>query len=110
MVRCEIILEVMENERLVENAAEVGLHLLRRLEETEARFPEKLSNARGRGLLCAFDCTSREDRDRLLLKAREKRLLIPPCGETSIRLRPPLNVSREEVDEAAARLTEALKA
>ena len=43
-------------------------------------FPRFVSNVRGRGLLCAFDCPAREERDRLIEKAREKRLLVLPAG------------------------------
>jgi L-lysine 6-transaminase len=108
MVRCEIILEAIESERLVENAAEVGACLLERLKDVGERFPDRVSNVRGRGLLCAFDCPSTEDRDGLLRRAREKKLLVLPCGERSIRLRPALTVHRDEVDEAANRLADAL--
>ena len=108
MVRCEIILEVMEKEGLVENAESVGRHLLGRLGEIAERFAPRISNVRGRGLLCAFDCTSREERDKLLEQTMKRKLLLLACGETSIRLRPALILSREEVDEACSRLADAL--
>ncbi len=110
MVRCEIILRVMEEERLVENAERVGAYLLERLRELQREFPSRVSNARGRGLLCAFDCPSREARDALILRARDQRMLVLSCGERSIRLRPALNLSREEADEAGLRLRAALEA
>jgi L-lysine 6-transaminase len=109
MVRCEIILEAMDSERLVENAAEVGARLLARLTELSGRFPGRIANARGRGLLCAFDCESTGDRDALIRRAREKKLLVLPCGEKSIRLRPALTVNNDEVDEAANRLADTLQ-
>ena len=108
MVRCEMILEVIQEDRLVENAEQVGVYLLERLRELEGEFPQEVSNSRGRGLLCAFDCPTREERDRLIVRAREHRLLILPCGDRSIRLRPALSLSREEADEAALRIRAAL--
>ncbi|HVR75242.1 MAG TPA: L-lysine 6-transaminase [Planctomycetota bacterium] len=110
MIRCEIILEVMEAERLVENASKVGEHLLRSLRGLETRFHAAVSNVRGRGLLSAFDCPSPRARDALIVRAREKLLLVLPCGEASIRLRPPLNVSSGEVDEAVEKLADAIRA
>jgi L-lysine 6-transaminase len=110
MVRCEIILETIASERLVENAAEVGEHLLDCLQDLGRRFPEFVSNVRGRGLMCAFDCPGPAERDAVIARAREKHLVILPCGELSVRLRPALNVSRDEVDEAANRLADAIRA
>lgn len=110
MVRCEIILRVMDEERLVDNAARVGAYLQTRLADLAAEHPGRISNVRGRGLLCAFDCTSPDARNALISRAREQRLLVLPCGEASIRLRPALNLSCEEADEAAARLRAALAA
>jgi len=110
MVRCEIILEAMEKESLVENAAEVGRHLLGRLTEISERFSGRVSNVRGRGLLCAFDCASREERDGILDRAMKRKLLLLACGETSIRLRPALTLSPDEADEACSRLVEVLAA
>jgi L-lysine 6-transaminase len=109
MVRCEIILETIETERLVENAANVGGRLLARLEELGREVPERVSNVRGRGLLCAFDAATPEARNSLLQRAREKRLLLLPCGEKSIRLRPALTFTGEEADEAIHRLREAVR-
>jgi L-lysine 6-transaminase len=109
MARCEIILEVIESERLLENAAETGLRLLSNLRGVSGRFPD-ISNVRGQGLLCAFDCSTAESRDALLKQAREKKLLILPCGEKSIRLRPALTIRPEEVDEGTSRLEDALLA
>jgi len=75
-----------------------------------AKAPGKISNVRGRGLMCAFDAASAEHRSAILKAALERRLILLPCGPRSIRLRPALNLTRAEVDEAMVRLTEALAA
>jgi L-lysine 6-transaminase len=108
MVRCRIILEVIEKERLVENAATVGEHLQRRLAELAEEFPRVVSNPRGRGLMCAFDCPDGEQRIALHRRAREAGLLLLACGERSLRVRPALTISKPEVDEVHARLQRAL--
>jgi len=99
MVRCARTLEIMEEERLVDNAREVGAYLLAQLEGLQAEFPQFISNARGRGLLCAVDIDTPEHRTVLREKADAKGLILIGCGERSIRFRPPLNLSRKEVDE-----------
>jgi L-lysine 6-transaminase len=109
MVRCEIILETMARENLVVRAARNGARFLEGLEGLAARFPDRVSNVRGRGLLCAFDCVDAAARAKLVDAAREERLLILICGERSVRFRPALTISADEIDEGVARLGRALE-
>jgi L-lysine 6-transaminase len=100
MVRFGRYLEIIEEERLVENAREVGGYLLSELSKLANEFPERLSNPRGRGLMCAFDLADGETRDRFRRLAFDNGLLILGCGPRSIRFRPTLTVSRADVDQA----------
>ena len=109
MVRCQRYLEIIEEERLVENAAAVGAHLLAGLEALVSERPDVVSNARGRGLMCAVDLPDTETRDRLMDKAYEMGLMILGCGKRSIRFRPVLDITRAEVDEALALVRKALE-
>ena len=65
--------------------------------------------ARGRGLMCAFDCPGRERREAMLRQALEHGLLLLRSGDRSLRMRSALNVSRSEVDEAYQRLRRAAR-
>jgi len=109
MVRSQRFLEIIEEESLVENAAAVGAHLLAGLQALQSARPEQVSNARGRGLMCAVDLPDTETRDRLLDKAYELGLMILACGHRSIRFRPPLDITRAEVDEALDLVRKALQ-
>ncbi len=100
MVRCMRYLEIIEDEKLVENAACVGAHLKSQLERMQAEMPELLSNARGRGLMCAIDFPDTETRNRVADKAYELGLMILGCGHVSLRFRPPLDITVAEMDEA----------
>ena len=100
MVRCQRYLEIIAEERLVENAATVGAHLLRGLEALQASRPDVFSNARGRGLMCAIDLPDGKIRDATGDQAFELGMVILGCGERSLRFRPPLDVTAAEVDEA----------
>jgi L-lysine 6-transaminase len=102
MVRCKRYLEIMAEEKLVENAATVGEHLRRGLETLAAERADVLSNARGRGLLCAIDLPDGEIRGAVVDRCFELGMMILPCGTRSIRFRPPLDVTAAEVDEALA--------
>ncbi len=99
MVRSQRYLEIMETEKLVENAATVGAHLKRGLETMVAERPDVLSNPRGRGLMCAVDFPDGATRDAVADRCYEDGMIILPCGHTGLRFRPPLDITAAEVDE-----------
>lgn len=109
MVRFQRYLEVIEEENLVENACKMGDYLLSKLEEIQKAFTQKVSNARGRGLMIAFDLTDPEARDKLKERIYENGMVVSGCGERTIRFRPPLNISRDEVDEGMTILKKSLE-
>lgn len=98
MLRFKLILEVIEQENLCENAQVVGDYLLQGLEKLATDFPTLFSNARGRGLMCAIDLPSGEDRDRFREEMYKKNIIVLACGDRSVRFRPHLNVSKAEID------------
>ncbi len=108
MARCEIILEVMHRDRLVENASSTGKLLLDGLYGLAKKNSEIMFSPRGRGLMCAFDCKDIDQRNRLIGLCAENRLLVIACGERSIRFRPPLTLTPAEAEEGLGRLGEAL--
>ncbi len=110
MVRCQKYLEVIAEENLIKNAEVQGKRLLQGLEEIEKKYPQKISNARGRGLMCAFDLPTPKERDGLQSKLYANDLLVLTCGATTIRFRPPLTISSEEIDEALGILDKTVKA
>ena len=98
MIRFKLILEVIEKENLVAKAEEMGKYLLTHIEKLVAEQP-RLSNPRGKGLLCAFDFDTVENRDTFINKAMDNKLLILGCGEKSVRFRPHLTVTVEDLDK-----------
>jgi L-lysine 6-transaminase len=109
MVRSQRYLEIMAEEQLVENAERVGEHLKRSLERMQAERPELLSNARGRGLMCAIDFPDGATRDAVADRAFELGVIILPCGTHSLRFRPPLDITTAEVDEALELVSRAIE-
>jgi L-lysine 6-transaminase len=99
MVRSKHILRIIEEENLVENSKIVGEHLLNRLNEIQSDFPNTVSNARGLGLMCSFDLPSTDLRNKFKELCFKEKLVILGCGEKSIRFRPPLNITEDEIDE-----------
>ncbi|MGS0748759.1 aminotransferase class III-fold pyridoxal phosphate-dependent enzyme [Halpernia sp. GG3] len=100
VLRLKLILEVIEKENLVENAQNMGVFLLNGLIKIEQKFPVLISNARGRGLMCAFDLPTAELRNALQTELYRNHLIVLTCGTESIRFRPHLNVSKEDLQKA----------
>lgn len=62
---------------------------------------------RGRGMILGWQYTG--DLAALIKKCRQNGLLIHKAGGDVVRLLPPLNISREEIDELAAKLSQSLE-
>jgi L-lysine 6-transaminase len=108
MVRSRRILEIIEADGLIARAAELGAHLLQGLRELAAKYPV-MADVRGRGLMCAFTLPSRQMRDEVIARLRkEEHVVVLGCGESSLRLRPALTVSTEELDRGLAALDRVL--
>ena len=108
MVRSRRILEVIEADGLMDHAAEAGRYLHARLEELAADFPELVHDVRGRGLMRAFSLPSGEQRDELVRKLWDRRVVMLASGPDSVRFRPALTVSYSEIDDAVAAVRDAL--
>ncbi len=102
MVRVTRYLEIIDEEHLVDNARIIGGVLQESLRTLSFDFPDLVSNARGLGLFCAFDLPSADFRSSFISKCYEYGLMLWICGDTSVRFRPPLNISAAEVQESNA--------
>lgn len=95
MVRFTIFLEAIQNENMIEMAAVNGNYAIQQL---QSLGDDKISNVRGRGLMCAFDLPTGDERDKIKDLIHEEGALMLPCGHTSIRFRPHLNITKDEID------------
>ena len=108
MLRFKLILEVIEKENLVHNAEEKGKYIIDRLNDI-AKHTSKIHSVRGLGLFIAFDFDSDINRSAFINKCFDNKMIILPCGEKSVRLRPHLNLSFKEVNQALEIIKLALK-
>jgi L-lysine 6-transaminase len=99
MVRSKKMIEIIEEDNLILNADIVGTYLLSGLYELQNTYPEKISNVRGKGLMCAFDLQNKHLCDKLIGMAYDNQLLIISCGTNSIRLRPVLDITTKDIDK-----------
>ena len=97
-VRARLILETIERDDLVRNAEVVGAELIAGLNEFGASH-EMVSSVRGRGLFAAFTLPSHDIRNRFNSACLEAGMHVLNSGTQSIRLRPSLTFSSDEVNE-----------
>ena len=99
-------LRLVEEEGMLENAARMGRYMQERVRDMVDRHPS-IGHVRGKGLMVGVelvkDQVTKEPAkhlvDDLLQAAFERGLLLLPCGVSTIRFMPPLNISQELVEE-----------
>jgi len=109
MVRSTRYLEIIEEEKLLDNVKLQGKVLAGELNRLQNEFPEIISNARNRGLFGAFDLPNAELRKRIINQLFNDGLIILPCGERSIRFRPALNIKADIIMEGFSMIEKAIK-
>ena len=101
-------ISVIEEEGLLDNAAQVGTHLSQRLKELKERF-QVIGDVRGMGLMQAIELVkNRETKEpapdvavQLMKETKARGLLIGKGGlyGNVLRLGPPLNITTEQIDQ-----------
>lgn len=97
------VLEVMEDEKLVENAAEVGEYLISELKKIPG-----VKDVRGKGLMIGLEVegfTGSELRKRLLF---DHHIFTGGAGQFTVRLLPALSLSREDADHFLSEFKKAI--
>lgn len=112
-------LRVVEEEGLVDRARRLGRRLMKGLEEIEASF-DVAGDARGRGLMCGLEVVADADTKEpgpeltheIKQAARERGVIVGSGGLDGnvLRIKPPLVIDEERLDEGIARLHEAFDA
>jgi len=108
-------LDVIENEGLMRNATEVGNHMLKRMSNWPAKHA-MVGDVRGRGLMIGVELVKDQktkehaaaERDRIVELAFERGVLFLGCGPSTVRIAPPLVVTKEEADVAIEVLEECI--
>ncbi len=88
------VLEVMEDETLVDNAAETGEYLMGKLREIRG-----VSDVRGRGLMIGFEVEGWSGSDLRRALLFDSRIFTGGAGASTVRLLPALGLSRKQADQ-----------
>lgn len=109
-----VTLELLEKE-LIDNAARLGAYLKDRMRDWPERFA-CVGDVRGLGLMIGIELVrdrqtrqkAPELRDRLVQMSFERGLLVLGAGENTVRLSPPLTITRDQADFAVETLADCL--
>lgn len=108
MVRITKYLEIIEEDKLVENSKLMGDILHSKLLNLQNNYREIITNVRGKGLFRAFDI--QEDlRKPFISKCYDNGIIVLACGQNSIRFRTRLNITASELEEGIEIINKSLK-
>jgi len=88
---------------------EIQEYFENKLIEIVKEFPDKFEGVSGYGLMKALRANNSTQRDEIVKKAFDKKVLVLKAGDKSVRFLPPLTITKEEIDEGFDRLKEAIK-
>jgi acetylornithine aminotransferase/acetylornithine/N-succinyldiaminopimelate aminotransferase len=112
------IFEVIERERLDENARKLGERLKNELERLVKNYPGVVKNARGLGFMLglelaekipAFAASDKSAAIQMTNRLQQTGVLVIPAGTQVIRLLPSLNLKPQEAGEGIAKIEEVVK-
>jgi len=110
------VIDVIQKENLIEQAAEKGDYLVEKLKEV-SRYYSHIANIRGKGLMVGFDVfedsalnkTSKTLGDILEYACRERGVHLQCVQKNTFRILPPLTITHQEINHFVAVLEEAMK-
>jgi 4-aminobutyrate aminotransferase len=101
------VIEVIKEEKLLENATKQGVYIMKRLEELKARS-EIVGDVRGKGLMVGLEIVedkkskkpAPEKVKEIMMRSWKRGVAVITCGASTIRIAPPLVITRELIDSA----------
>ncbi len=93
-------LETIRSEDLVDNATKIGEELIPGLADLQSRFPRVVTDVRGVGLMLGVEFRTSEQAASVQQQAFNRGLLVLECGESTVRMSPPLVVTQDQAQTA----------
>jgi 4-aminobutyrate aminotransferase len=107
-VAARAVIEVIEEENLLENTHVVGGYFRKKLEELQQKYP-LIGDVRGMGMMQALELVkdrqtkepAAQEANQIMERTRANGLLVGKGGlySNTIRMAPPMNISKADVDE-----------
>lgn len=101
------VIDAIKEEKLLENATKQGAYIMKRLDELKARS-EIVGDVRGKGLMIGLEIVedkkskkpAPEKVKEIMIRSWKRGVAVITCGTSTIRIAPPLVITRELVDSA----------
>jgi 4-aminobutyrate aminotransferase len=101
------VIDVIKEERLLENATKQGAHIMKRLTELKDKC-EIVGDVRGKGLMVGMEIVENKESKKpapqkameIMTRSWKRGVNVITCGASTIRVAPPLIITRELVDAA----------
>ena len=92
------VMDIVSNKKFLKNVKSISKYFLSNLNKIKNKYPNIIKEIRGKGLLIGIQLHT--DQTRFIKKLMDNKLLSIRAAENVIRILPPLNVKRNEVDQA----------
>ena len=90
------VMDIMFKKGFLRNVVKNGSHFLKGLHKLKEKYPNIIKEVRGKGLLIGL-CLQK-DQTKFIQKLMDKKLLTVRAAENVVRLLPPLNVTKSEIN------------
>ena len=91
------VFDIIDSEKLVENADKMGRLFMTKLESVKQKYPDKITDIRGVGLLIGIEIKP-EIASAVFKGLHDRKILTSLCKGLTIRLAPPLNITEAEIE------------
>ena len=92
------VMDIISNKKFLKNVKSLSRHFLLNLNEIKDKYPKIIKDIRGRGLLIGIQLHTNQEK--FIKKLMENKLLTIRAAENVVRILPPLNVKKNEINQA----------
>ncbi|WP_440691015.1 aspartate aminotransferase family protein [Candidatus Pelagibacter sp. HIMB1782] len=92
------VMDIVSNKKFLNNVKKLSKYFLSNLNKIKEKYPSIIKQIRGRGFLIGIQL--HQDQTNFIKKLMENKLLTIRAAENVVRILPPLNVNKNELDEA----------
>jgi 4-aminobutyrate aminotransferase len=115
-VAASAVIDTIQEEKLLENATKQGAYIMKRFEELEKQC-EIVGDVRGKGLMIGVEIVENKESKKpapqkvseIMMRSWKRGVNVITCGASTIRIAPPLVITRELVDSALEILISSIK-
>jgi acetylornithine/N-succinyldiaminopimelate aminotransferase len=102
------VIDIVSQNEFLQSVVTISASLREGLQGLVDKYPSVLSEVRGSGLMLGLRCHNEDANGKILMLARENKILLTKAGDNVLRLLPPLIINQSHVDEAIEKLDLAL--